>query len=89
MNTAELVSAMAKEEGITKGQAERALNCMQSSVVDAIHGTHGATSRMARQMMDGVVLVAIELGAAVVRRACAAEESHSSAASGLSCMPPA
>jgi nucleoid DNA-binding protein len=36
MNKAELVSAMAKDAGITKGQAERALNCMQSSVVDAI-----------------------------------------------------
>ena len=27
MNKAELVSAMAKDAGITKGQAERALNC--------------------------------------------------------------
>jgi DNA-binding protein HU-beta len=36
MNKAELVSAMAKEAGITKGQAERALNCMQSCVVDAV-----------------------------------------------------
>jgi DNA-binding protein HU-beta len=58
MNKAELVSAMAKEAGITKGQAEKALNCMQSSVVDAIRkgekvtlvgfGTFSAVQRKAR-----------------------------------------
>ena len=58
MNKAELVSAMAKDAGITKGQAERALNCMQSSVVDAIRkgekvtlvgfGTFSSVQRKAR-----------------------------------------
>ena len=58
MNKAELVSAMAKEAGITKGQAERALNCMQTSVVDAIRkgekvtlvgfGTFSSVQRKAR-----------------------------------------
>jgi DNA-binding protein HU-beta len=58
MNKAELVSAMAKEAGITKGQAEKALNCMQTSVVDAIRkgdkvtlvgfGTFSSVQRRAR-----------------------------------------
>jgi DNA-binding protein HU-beta len=58
MNKAELVSQMAKEAGITKGQAERALNSMQNSVVDAIRkgekvtlvgfGTFSSVQRKAR-----------------------------------------
>ena len=58
MNKAELVSSMAKEADITKGQAERALNCMQDSVVDAVRkgekvtlvgfGTFSCVQRKAR-----------------------------------------
>lgn len=58
MTRAELISAMAKEAGITKRQAEKALNSMQSNVVDAIckgekvtlvgFGTFSTVSRRAR-----------------------------------------
>jgi DNA-binding protein HU-beta len=58
MNKAELVSAMAKTAGITKGQAEKALNCMQDQVIDAIRkgekvtlvgfGTFASVNRKAR-----------------------------------------
>lgn len=58
MNKAELVSAMAKTAGITRGQAEKALNCMQDCVVDAIRkgekvtlvgfGTFSTVQRRAR-----------------------------------------
>jgi DNA-binding protein HU-beta len=58
MNKAGLVSAMAKDAGITKGQAERALNCLQNAVLDAIRkgekvtlpgfGTFSSVQRKAR-----------------------------------------
>jgi len=58
MNKTELVSTMAKEAGITRGQAEKALDSMQSSVVDAIRkgekvtlvgfGTFSTVQRKAR-----------------------------------------
>lgn len=58
MNKAELVSAMSKEAGITRVQAEKALNCMQDSVVDSIRkgekvtlvgfGTFATVQRRAR-----------------------------------------
>ena len=58
MNKAELVSAMAKTASITRVQAEKALNCMQDCVVDAIRkgekvtlvgfGTFATVQRRAR-----------------------------------------
>lgn len=58
MNKAELVSQMAKNAGITRGQAEMALNCMQECVVDAVRkgekvtlvgfGTFSTVQRKAR-----------------------------------------
>jgi nucleoid DNA-binding protein len=58
MNKAELVSTMAKKAGITRAQAESALNCLQDSVVDAIRqgekvtlvgfGTFATAQRKAR-----------------------------------------
>ena len=58
MNKAELVSTMSKAAGITKGEAERALNSMQDCVVDAVRkgekvtlvgfGTFSTVQRKAR-----------------------------------------
>ncbi len=58
MNKAELVSAMSKASGITKAEAEKALNSMQDCVVDAVRkgekvtlvgfGTFSTVQRKAR-----------------------------------------